>query len=71
MLSDLISLPFLEAEPNSFVAVIFVVGLVLVILDSDEVRVDSFRIEGERDESVDGGRFRDYFECPRLCNFSC
>lgn len=64
MLHDLIRLPLLEGEAQPLVGVIFVVGLILVVLDLDEVAVDGGRVEGEGDEGVDGGGFGDDFEGP-------
>ena len=63
-LHNLIRLPFLEAEAQTFMRVILVVGLILVVLDLDEVAVNGGRVERERDESVDGGGFGDDFEGP-------
>ena len=68
VLRHLICLPFLEAEPQSFMRIIFIVSLVFVILDSDEVRVDGVRVERKGDESIDGRRFRDDLERPGLLN---
>ena len=64
MLHDLIRLPLLEGEAQPFVRVVFVVGLVLVVFDLDEVGVDGGGVEGEGDERVDGGGFGDDFEGP-------
>ena len=69
MLHDLIGLPFLETEANPFVRVVLVVGLIFVVFDLDEVRVDGGGIEGERDEGVDGRRFGNEFKCPGLFVF--
>lgn len=66
MLHDLIGLPLLETKPEPLVAVVFVVGLVFVVFDADEVGVFGGRVEGERDEGVDGGRFGDDSEGPGL-----
>lgn len=66
VLHDLIGLPFLEAEAEAFVRVVLVVGLILVVLDPDEVGVDRFGIKGQADEGVDGGGFGDDFEGPGL-----
>jgi hypothetical protein len=49
------------------VRVVFIIRLVLVVLDLDEVRVHSVGVEGQRDESVDSGRLGDDLERPRLC----
>lgn len=46
--------------------IIFVVGLILVILDLDEVRINSIRVQAQRDEGVDSGSFGDDFERPAL-----
>ena len=64
MLHDLIRLPLLESETQPLVRVVLVVGLVLVVLDLDEVGVDGGGVEGEGDERVDGGGFGDDFEGP-------
>jgi len=61
-----IGLPLLEAEPQPFMRVVLVVGLVFVVFDLDEVVVDGVGREGEGDERVDGGRFGDELECPTL-----
>lgn len=66
MFSNLISLPLLEAEPNTLVRVVLIVSLILVVLDADEIRVYGFWIKREGDESVDRGCFGNEFECPRL-----
>ncbi len=47
-------------------AVVFVVGLVFVVLDADEVGVFGGRVEGEGDDGVDGGGFGDDAEGPGL-----
>ena len=44
--------------------VVFVVGLVFVVFDLDEVGVDGGGVEGEGDEGVDGGGFGDEGEGP-------
>ena len=64
MLHDLIRLPFLEAEAQTLMRVVLIVGLILVVLDLDEVAVDGGRVEGEGDEGVDGGGFGNDFEGP-------
>lgn len=46
--------------------IIFVIGLVFVILDSNKVRIDGFWVKGEGNKSVDGGGFGNYSEGPRL-----
>lgn len=66
MLCDLICLPLLERKPEPFVAVILVVGLIFVVLDTNEVTVDSLGIQGEGDESVDRGSLGNDFKGPRL-----
>jgi hypothetical protein len=50
------------------VAVVFVVGLVFVVLDADEVGVFGGRVEGEGDDGVDGGGFGDDAEGPGLAS---
>ena len=47
-------------------AVVLVVGLILVVLHLDKVRVYGVRVEAERDQCVDGGRLGDDFESPGL-----
>ena len=64
MLRDLISLPFLEAKTDAFMRVVLVVGLILVVLNLDKVRVDGGGIKREGDEGVDGGGFGNELECP-------
>lgn len=64
VLHDLIGLPLLEAEAETLVRVVLVVGLVFVVLDLDEVAVDGGGVEGEGDEGVDGGGLGDDFEGP-------
>lgn len=66
VLHDLIGLPFLEREADAFVRVVFVVGLILVELDADEVRLDRLGVERKADEGVDGGGFGDQAEGPGL-----
>lgn len=46
--------------------VVFIVSLILVVLDLDEIRVDSIRIQTQRDQRIDGGRLRDDLERPAL-----
>ena len=64
VLHDLIGLPLLEAEPQTLMRVVLIVGLILVVFYLDEVAVDGGRVEGEGDEGVDGGGFGDDFEGP-------
>ena len=64
MLHDCIGLELLEGEAQSLVAVVFVVGLIFVIFDLDEVTVDGVWSEGEGDERVDGCGLGDNFEGP-------
>jgi hypothetical protein len=61
-----VGLPLLKAEAHSFMAVVLVVGLILVVLHLDEVRVHGVRVEAERDQCVDGGRLGDDLESPGL-----
>ncbi len=49
MLHDLISLPLFETEAKTFVRVVFVIGLIFVVFDLDEVGILGRRVEGERD----------------------
>lgn len=64
MLSNLISLPFLKAEPYTLMGIILIISLILVVLDTDEIRVHGIWIEGESDESIDCSGLRDNLECP-------
>lgn len=66
VLHDIIRLPLLEAETETFMAVVLVVCLILMVLDLNKVRVYSVGIEGKRYEGVDGCCFGDDFEGPRL-----
>jgi hypothetical protein len=61
-----ICLPLLETEAQSLVAVVFVVGLVLVVLHLAEIRVDGVGIEAEGYQCVDSGRLGNDLESPRL-----
>ena len=45
-LGHVIRLPLLELKPEAFVAVVFVVGLVFVVFDLDEVGVNGAGVEG-------------------------
>lgn len=49
VLHDLISLPLFETEAKTFVRVVFVIGLIFVVFDLDEVGILGRRVEGERD----------------------
>ena len=64
MLHNLIGLPLLKAKSKPFVGVVFIVCLVFVVFDADEVAVYCFGVEGEGDEGVYGGGFGNYFEGP-------
>lgn len=64
MLSHLISLPLLEAKPNPLVRVILIIRLVFVILDLDEIRIDSIRVKRERNKRIDRRRLGNDLECP-------
>lgn len=66
VLCHLISLPFLECKSKTLVAIVFVICLVFMVLDSDEIAVHGFGIKGERHECVDGGCLGNNFESPRL-----
>lgn len=46
--------------------VVFVIGLIFMVLDLDEIGVDGGGVEGERDEGVDGGGFGNDGEGPGL-----
>ena len=56
----------LERKPNTLVRVVLVVGLVLVVLDLDEVAVDGRRVQTQTDKRVDRGGLWDDLECPAL-----
>lgn len=47
-------------------AVILIIRLIFMILDSNEVRINGCWIQGERDERVECGDFGDKFGFPRL-----
>jgi len=64
VLDNIVGLPLLEAETKALVRVVLVVGLILVVLDLDEVRVNGVWVERERDEGVDGGSLWDELEGP-------
>ena len=66
ILHNLISLPLLEREASAFVRVVFVISLILVILQLNEIGVDSRGIEGQGNKSVDGGGLWDELKSPRL-----
>ena len=66
MLHNLISLPLLKREASAFMRVVFVVGLILVIFQLNEVGVDSRGIKGQGNKSVNRGGLRDELEGPRL-----
>lgn len=66
MLSDIISLPFLERRPEPLVRVVLVIGLVLVVFDTNEIAIDAPWIERQADESIDDGCFGDDPERPCL-----
>lgn len=44
--------------------IILVVGLILVVLDLNEVRIYCVGIKGQRDDSVDGSGLGNELECP-------
>lgn len=54
-----VRLPLLEAETQTLVAVVLVVGLILVVLHLDEVRVHRVGVKAERDQCINGGRLGD------------
>lgn len=66
MLHNLISLPLLEREASAFMGVVFVVSLILVKFQLNEIGVDSRGIEGQGNKSVDRGGLWDELEGPRL-----
>lgn len=66
MLHHRIGLPLLEAEPQPLVRIVFVIGLVLVVFDLDEIAVDGVGRESEGHERVDGCGFGDDLESPTL-----
>lgn len=66
VLRHLISLPLLESEAKSFMRIILVVRLIFVVLDPDEVAVDSFWVKRECHKSVDSCSLRNDLERPGL-----
>lgn len=66
MLHNLICLPLLKGKSQSFVGIIFVVGLIFVVFYADEVGVCTGGLEREGDEGVYCGGFGNDFECPGL-----
>jgi len=66
ILHYIIGLPILECGPQALVAVVLVIGLVLVILNPYEIRVDRHRVKRERYQRVDGRHLRDELEMPFL-----
>jgi hypothetical protein len=66
VLGHLIRLPLLECEPQAFMAVVFIICLVLVVLDADEVAVHGLRVQGKSHKCIDSGSFGNDFEGPRL-----
>ena len=64
VLHNLICLPFLKAETQTLMRIVLVIRLIFVVLDLDEIAVDGGWVERQGDEGVDGGCFRDNFECP-------
>ena len=66
MIYNVIRLPFLEVEPEPFVRVVFLVGLIFMIFDLDEVRIDGCGIKRERNKAGDGGAFGDKCKRPGL-----
>ena len=71
MLHNLVGLPLFEREANTFMRVVFVVGLILVIFQLNEIRVDSRGIEGQGNKSVDRGGLWDELEGPGLYQADC
>lgn len=63
-LRHLISLPLFEAEPSALVAIVFVVLLVLVVFNLDDVTVDGGWVEREGDEGVHVCGFGNESESP-------
>lgn len=66
ILGDVVCLPLLELKTDALMGVILVVGLILVILDLDKVRIDRVWIQRKRDQGIDGDRLRNKSECPCL-----
>ncbi len=66
MLHNLIRLPLLKTESQSFVGIVFIIGLVFVVFYLNEVGVYRGGVEGEGDEGVYSGGLGDEFECPGL-----
>jgi len=44
-LHDLIRLPFLEAESQTLMRIVLIVGLIFMVLDLDEVTIDGSGVE--------------------------
>jgi hypothetical protein len=66
VLHDSICLPLLKAKTDPFVTIIFIIGLIFVVFNLNEVRVDGVRVERKRDNSIDRSSLGDDLECPRL-----
>lgn len=54
----MIRLPLLEGKPDSLMAIILIVCLVLMIFNSNGVAVYGFGVEGEGYEDIDSGSLR-------------
>lgn len=70
MLCNLVCLPLLERETESFVTVILIIRLILVIFHTYEVAVYSFGVEGECHESINCSSLWDDLEGPGLYGVS-
>ena len=66
MLCHLICLPFLKREAKSLMTVVLVVGLILVILNTNKPSFLTPRLERKTNKSIDRCSLRDDLECPTL-----
>ena len=66
MLGHLVRLPFLESKSQPLVTVVLIIGLILVVLDSNEITVYSFGVEGKSNKGIDCCGLRNDFEGPGL-----
>lgn len=66
MVDHIISMPLLERKAKALIATVFLISLVLMALDSNEVIIPSRRIQAQAHKMCDSGRFGDVSERPRL-----
>lgn len=57
-----------DVDGGELTRIVFIVCLVLVIFDTDEILVlaDTVRVKAQTDEGIDSGGLGDYLECPTL-----